>query len=250
MERVKEPMFRYGDPEFDREYLRLGYHERVTRIQEADSVLRVVGGMGKSLSILDLGCGTGAHAIHWSCLGHRVTGVDLSQTFIDECRRRCGSVGVSFEVGDIRSLPYQDAYDVVTWIEPTFFDEHILRAICGYLKPGGTFIFDIRNPEHPQMKRITSNWRSWKDDGQIFHLEKHETDIKTGLRHSEWIEIDILTGTVTEKLNTFRPVKLEDRLKLLRENGFPSFELRTMSGEVFRGGSDDYWLWVVGKREV
>lgn len=248
MERVKEAMFRYGDPEFDREYLRLGYHERPSRIEEADSILTIVAKSGKPLKMLDLGCGTGAHAMHWASIGHKVMGIDISQTFIDECRCKSAGLEIAFDTGDIKKLPYYGDFDVVTWIEPTFFDAEIVRAIYNYLDYDGAFIFDVRNPEHPKMKRVASNWRSWKEDGSVFHLETHETDQNTGLRHSKWIDIDVTTGKVTEKLNTFRPVSLEDRLHILQNNGFGNISLRTLSGEAFNGVSDDYWLWVVAKK--
>jgi hypothetical protein len=75
-------------------------------------------------------------------------------------------------------------------------------------------------------------------------LESHETDAQ-GLRHDVWIEIDTNAGKIIERESAWQPV---DRLKTLEEAGFSKPELRTLSGEVFRGGPEEYWLWLVARK--
>ena len=43
-------------------------------------------------SILDLGCGTGNHAIPMACKGYQVTGVDRSQQMLDRARSKLLSI--------------------------------------------------------------------------------------------------------------------------------------------------------------
>ena len=81
MKRVQSRMFRYGEADFDSDYLKWGFHDKDTQINEARSVLKLLDVKGP-LRILDLACGTGRHAIYWAEQGHRVTGVDISETFI------------------------------------------------------------------------------------------------------------------------------------------------------------------------
>ena len=64
-------------------------------------------------ALLDLGCGTGdqTRALAPRVVpGGRAVGMDLSQTMIDEARRRAatGDLPVEFEVGDAQSLPFAD----------------------------------------------------------------------------------------------------------------------------------------------
>ena len=152
MHRVSMPMHRYGEPDFDREYLEWGFHDPETQIREAASILRIVRAQ-HPLHILDLACGTGTHAVHWAEQGHRVTAIDLSETFIAEARKRAAERGVEvdFRVCDITTLDDCDAYDVVTWIEQSFFAQEMVCDIHRALKEDGCFVFDDRNPNHPRL---------------------------------------------------------------------------------------------------
>ena len=248
MERITEPMFRYGDPDWDRDYLRWGFHDEATQREEAESVLRLVGAAGP-LRILDLACGPGVHAVQWAKQGHQVTGVDLSETFLSEGRKRAAEAGVSvaFEAADIRHLTYQGEFDLVTWIDRSFLDADVVRAIGRYLAAGGCFVLDARNPEHPRSRQRSGNWRTWREENGVFFLERHETDAATGLRQSAWIQINPHTGQITEKTTPPRPPSagLPDDLRLLSEGGFTAIEVRTMEGALFQGGEEPYWLWVV-----
>ena len=247
MQIIKKPMLEYGKPDFDREYMKWGLHDRETQLKEAESVLRLAPG-GRRLRILDLACGIGTHAVYWAGQGHQLTAVDISETFTDEGRKlaREHGVDVTFEVGDIKTLPYKGCFDVVTWVENSFFDEEMARAIYGYLADDGFFIMDVRNPEHPRIKQRTGNWRTWSQKDGVYLLERHEVDEADGLHHDEWIEINPATGEVTEKSSVFKP---SDRSleEMLQDAGFTT-EFRTMSGEPFTGGVEEYWLWLVAKK--
>jgi len=157
-------------------------------------------------------------------------------------------VDVAFEVGDIRALPYRRRFDVVTWIEISFFDEDMVRAAYSYLKPGGAFVFDARNPENPRAKGRSGDWSAWREENGVFHLESHETDAASGLRRDAWIEIDTVNDLITEHPAVWEPVRLREKLEMLRRNGFTRVELRTLDGESFCHGEEPYWLWAVGRR--
>jgi SAM-dependent methyltransferase len=247
MRRIVEPMHRYGEPDFDRKYLEWGLHDPATQIEEAKSVLAIVGAE-RPLRILDLACGVGTHAIWWAKQGHCVTAVDLSEVFVSRGRQTatCEGVTVDFRVGDIRTLPYHGQFDLVTWIENSFFDEQMVAAIGQYVAPGGMFVIDARNPESARCKQRTSNWRTWREEEGVFYLERHETDPATGLRENVWIEIDPAAEVIREKRGEpFRPVMLPEQMAMLRQAGFAEVRLHTMDGELFAGGEGPYWLWVV-----
>ena len=64
-------------------------------------------------TILDLGCGTGAHAVLLARKGYRVTGVDHSDAMLavaEEKKRQCES-SVEFEKGDISTVRLQRSFD-------------------------------------------------------------------------------------------------------------------------------------------
>jgi SAM-dependent methyltransferase len=250
MKRIKMPMHRYGEADFDKDYLRWGFHDAETQAKEADSVVRIAGG-DKRLRILDLACGTGVHAVHWAKQGHTVTGVDLSETFIAQARERMSREGVSVEfvVSDIRDLVCQETYDVVAWIENSFFDDDIINRVHQHLKGGGCFVLDVRNPENAQVKFRQGNWRTWREENGVFYLERHEIDGQTGIHEDAWITINPQLGLIEEKVNTTEhPMALDQKMDVMKKAGFDPVELRTMEGCLFSGGTDPCWLWLVGRR--
>ena len=80
----------------------LGYdRETFTQgtIQEVDFIEQEID-HNKSLQVLDVGCGTGRHAIELARRGYAVTGVDFSRAQLDRARQKAAEVGV---LGHIRS---------------------------------------------------------------------------------------------------------------------------------------------------
>ena len=67
------------------------------------------------LSVLDLGCGTGRHAIWLAAAGAHVTGVDFSEGMLEEAQEKPGSEGIRFVNHDLhQSLPFSDeTFDLV-----------------------------------------------------------------------------------------------------------------------------------------
>ena len=94
--------------------------------------------------ILDLGCGTG-HLSHQIALsGAEVTGLDLSQTMIDQARK--SYPGLRFVVADGGRLPFADVFDAVFsnaalhWMQEP---EQVVTCIASALKRGGRFVAEF-----------------------------------------------------------------------------------------------------------
>lgn len=65
--------------------------------------------------VLDVGCGPGRHAVELARAGLRLTGVDVSSTFLSIAADAARAAGVSaafFEV-DARQMPFDDEFDAV-----------------------------------------------------------------------------------------------------------------------------------------
>jgi cyclopropane fatty-acyl-phospholipid synthase-like methyltransferase len=73
-----------------------------------------VAGMGELTGrVLDVGCGSGEHALLASTIGLEVTGVDVSQLAIENARAKARQRGLlaEFLVGDVLDLPAVDRLD-------------------------------------------------------------------------------------------------------------------------------------------
>ena len=112
-------------------------------------------------SVLDLGCGTGELAVALAA-DHSVTGVDPAAAMLAIARGRPGGDRVSWVEGDARSIRLDRRFDLVLLtghayqVFLTAGDQRAaLTTIAAHLAPGGTFIFDSRNPAAPGGKERT-----------------------------------------------------------------------------------------------
>ena len=102
-------------------------------------------GLEPGQRLLDVGCGPGRHAIGFARAGLHVTGVDVSQRFLDIAAEdaRTAGVGASFFVVDARRMPFDDEFDAVVSICQGAFglmgtdDALVLRRMMEAAKPGG-----------------------------------------------------------------------------------------------------------------
>lgn len=99
--------------------------------------------------ILDVGCGAGFLSNELAKAGHKVTGVDLSETSLAVAARFDETKTVIYKPADAYALPFADAsFDVVCAMD---FLEHVedpARAVKEFsrvLKPGGQFFFHTFN---------------------------------------------------------------------------------------------------------
>jgi ubiquinone/menaquinone biosynthesis C-methylase UbiE len=102
--------------------------------------------LGRALAALDVGCGPGIDVAEMARLmpdGAHVSGVDISETMIDEARRRTASLGpqVSLRTGDAADLPYSDqAFDVcraATVLQHVPDPARVIQEMARVTKPGG-----------------------------------------------------------------------------------------------------------------
>jgi SAM-dependent methyltransferase len=120
-----------------------------TRGVLATAELASAAGLEPSTRVLDLGCGIGGPARYLAAtFGCKVTGVDLSPSFIDTATyltARCGlSDRVTFQVGDALDQPFEDAaFDTVflQHVAMNIKDRVALYAeVRRILAPGGQFV--------------------------------------------------------------------------------------------------------------
>ena len=113
----------------------------------------------KSLRILDIGCGTGRHAIELTKRGYVITGIDLSDSQLARARAKAAEqdLRIDFRRLDARCLPFEQEYDVALMLCEAGFplmetDElnfEILKGAARALKDGGKLIMTTLNGLFP-----------------------------------------------------------------------------------------------------
>jgi SAM-dependent methyltransferase len=130
----------------------------------------------KSLKILDIGCGTGRHAIELAKRGYNVTGVDLSESQIARAREKAKEAGlmVDFQNADARALPFEDKFDLAIMLceggfslmETDEMNFEILKNATKALKSRGKFIFTALNGLFPLFHSVNEFYKSGQKEGQ------------------------------------------------------------------------------------
>jgi SAM-dependent methyltransferase len=109
----------------------------------------------KTRSILELGCGTGAHAAKLADFGYVLHGVDLSHQMLEFAAKRLSGLNrdladkLSFSHGDIRTVRLSKKFDAIISLFHVMSyqttNEDLLASFSTaklHLNPGGIFIFD------------------------------------------------------------------------------------------------------------
>lgn len=122
---------------------------------ECDLIERIIRvNLGTSpTSILDLGCGTGGHAIELARRGHEVVGIDRSTWMIAAAQRKIAgnpSLRITVSEGDIRRIELHRDFSVVLMMFAVLGyqleDDDVLAAFGTarrHLMTGGLLIFDV-----------------------------------------------------------------------------------------------------------
>src|SRR5688572_27062715 len=88
-------------------------HDQNPLIALEEPLLRAAVGDVRGLSVLDVGCGTGRHALWVAEAGANVTAIDFSEGMLAEAQRKPGAERVRFLLHDLREpLPFAEQFDV------------------------------------------------------------------------------------------------------------------------------------------
>jgi SAM-dependent methyltransferase len=106
-------------------------------------------------SLMEIGCGTGAHAVELAALGFSVAGVDMSEGMLEMAEARRASTDsslasrIAFSHGDARTVELDRRFDAVVSLFHVMSyqtsNEDLLAAFntaANHLDDGGVFVFD------------------------------------------------------------------------------------------------------------
>ncbi|MBS3767836.1 MAG: class I SAM-dependent methyltransferase [Candidatus Cloacimonetes bacterium] len=173
----------------------------------------------KSMKILDLACGYGRHTNRLVQRGYEVIGLDKSEAFLQEARKRAKKFGVNpkYIQGDMRELDYQQEFDRIILMFTAFgyfSDEEnfkVLQNINSALTPGGILCFDIMNRDYLQKNFLP--YIVSEKNGDLM-IDRNSFDSKTGHLHNR--RIIIRDGIRKDKpflLRVYNPTEIKMWLK-------------------------------------
>jgi len=166
---------------FDENYLKLYSHTEKNAPFEVEGIIKLLG-IKPAAEILDLGCGFGRHSIVLASKGFNVTGLDLSESVLQQARRKADMLKINLELvkQDMRDIPHFNKFDAVINLFTAFgiFDTEaedllVLQGVAKALKPGGQFLIDTINRDYVVH---TKHYQSWDIDNGSIILEERLFD--------------------------------------------------------------------------
>ncbi|HET7541835.1 MAG TPA: methyltransferase domain-containing protein [Polyangiaceae bacterium] len=174
--------------------------------------------------VLDLGCGSGHHAVEFASRGYGVVGYDLSLYQLalaaDVAQER--GQKINFLQGDMREMAFEEMFDGVFCWNTSFgyFEEDknlaVAQRVFKALRPGGMFLVDVINRDFAAASAPCTVW--YEGDSCVCMDDMSVDYISSRLRVKRSIILD--DGRTKESLFSLRLYSLHELGKLLHEVGF------------------------------
>ncbi len=188
----------------------------------------------KSVKILDVGCGTGRHAIELAKRGYQVTGIDLSEDQLKKAREKAGNEGVevTFLQRDARDFSFDDPIDLVimmcegafSLMETDEMNYEILKNATKSLKERGKFIFTTLNGLFPLYHSVEEFHASASEEGNATYCRSNTFDLMT-FRDYNITEVEDDDGNKKELKCNERYYVPSEILWLLKTLGYIKIEI-------------------------
>ncbi len=194
-------------------------------------------GVERGGAILDLGCGTGRHAIELARTGYEVVGFDLSLAMLaragEDAQER--QAKLNFVQGDMRDLAFEEQFDGVYCWNTSFgyFEEdknaQIVDRVRRALKGGGLFLLDVVNRDFLIRQSPSLAW--FEGDGCVCMDEMNLDFITSRMKIKRTMMLD--DGRSREIEYSMRVYSLHELGRILHEHGF---KVREVSGRIATPG--------------
>ncbi|MCU0847469.1 MAG: class I SAM-dependent methyltransferase [Spirochaetes bacterium] len=226
MKQWYEELFENYGKKYDKECFTAG------TVGECDFIEKEIN-YDRSERIIDIGCGTGRHAIEMTARGYMVTGIDLSESQLERARHKAGNLDmeIDFRKHDARDLPFENEFDLAVMLcegafplmETDEMNFEILKNAARALKNHGKFIFTTLNGLFPLYHSVEKFLASESEEGNATY-RSNTFDLMT-FRNHDITTVEDDDGNKKELVCNERYYAPSEITWLLKSLGFNSIEI-------------------------
>jgi cyclopropane fatty-acyl-phospholipid synthase-like methyltransferase len=190
--------------------------------------------------VLDVPCGNGRHSVALARNGCSVTGIDLSQEFIEEARTASAGLDARFELRDMRRVAFDGEFDAafcfgnsLTYLNPEECRD-FFRAIVRSLKSGGKFAVETGMAAESILPTLVK--QRWFQLGDLYMLSENQY-------HPRESRLDIQYTFIRDGKAETRPIRsyvltVSELCRMQIDAGLEPLQLlASVNGEPYQLGS-------------
>jgi SAM-dependent methyltransferase len=149
-------------------------------------------GLKSGVSFLDCPCGYGRISVPLAKKGVRVTGVDITPSYVQELEQKADRLKLPIRAlrGDMRRIQFRNEFDAAgnLWTSFGYFEKEpdnlaVLKRMYRALKPGGKFMLHLINRDWVMAHYTT---HSWQEVGGLKALEERHFEYRTSINRCVW----------------------------------------------------------------
>ncbi len=214
-------------------------------------------GLKPGRKFLDCPCGIGRISIPLARKGIKVTGVDITQSYLDELAQKAKRAGLKIPVqrSDMRRITYDREFHAAgnLWTSFGLFEQEsdnilVIRRLFRALKPGGKCVLQLINRDWVLANYQKESWLSIKNRrgrevGRV--LQSNTFDYRTSISHSSWIFQQEGKEIVRDAM--IRMYSFHELVAMFKKVGFVDIEgYGTIKDEPI--SREQRMMWVFGTR--
>jgi SAM-dependent methyltransferase len=214
-------------------------------------------------TLLDLGCGTGGHAVRLARRGYQVTGIDRSPGMLEAAQAKAAELQVDgaarFAQGDVRSFDLGgQTFDAAAMLFAVLgyqtTNEDVLstlRAVRRHLVPGGLFVFDVwygpgvlTDPPGERIKEVPTA------EGSILRVARGDLDVGQHTCTVSYDLLHIVGDRIAERTREAHPMRFFFPLELELFLSASGFALKRVGRfeDIDRDPAAGTWnVWVIAE---
>ncbi len=220
----------FEDQKFWEDFRSVLFHKDRMRStsEQVDKILEILD-LNVGDKILDLCCGVGRHTLEFARRGYEVTGVDLTERYIEGGEKKAKKEGldVEFVKSDMRDFRRENTYDAAINFFSSFgyfIDEKdnlkVIENVHSSLKSSGKFLIDVMGKK-VMAREFTQKAEGRLDDG--YFIEERYIKGDWDLLENRWTLIkddQVHEGTFYIKIYSSQELK-----EILGKAGFTKIDI-------------------------